>query len=199
VDAQGGCSWGLARPHPFYPPLTLPQPAQHHPTTPRLFILGEARRLLAEAREKATLLPAALDEAFLLLLTAQIAGAEGRWAEALAAYEAATAIHARYGARWYWARWLLDWAEAHAARGEPGGLPGDGHQALRGGGSSQAGSAGSSAGIGGVARRQAGSHSGSLPHTGQRPSSSRQRATRSPQRAINSGQQPGQQVFPTPL
>jgi hypothetical protein len=84
--------------------------------------LGDARRLLAEAREKATLLPAALDEAFLLLLTAQIAGAEGRWAEALAAYEAATAIHARYGARWYWVRWLLDWAEAHAARGEPGDL-----------------------------------------------------------------------------
>jgi len=26
----------------------------------------------------------------------------------------------RHDVRWYWACWLLDWAEAHAAHGEPG-------------------------------------------------------------------------------
>jgi DNA-binding SARP family transcriptional activator/predicted ATPase len=84
--------------------------------------LDDARRLLAEAQEKAILHPAVSLEADVLLLTAQLAGAEGRWAEALAVFEAAAGIHARCGARCSWARWLLDWAEAHVARGEPGDL-----------------------------------------------------------------------------
>jgi hypothetical protein len=53
-------------------------------------------------------------------LAALVASAEGRWVEALAAFEAVTGIQDRYGMRWDWARSLLDWAEAYAARGEPG-------------------------------------------------------------------------------
>jgi predicted ATPase len=82
--------------------------------------LDDARRLLAEAQAKASSQSYVLGEAFTLLLAAQIAEAEGRWAAALAAYEAAAGIYVRYGARWYWARWLLDWAGAHVARGEAG-------------------------------------------------------------------------------
>ena len=82
--------------------------------------LGDARDLLAEARKKGKRWFEVLTEAFLQQLAGQIAGAEGRWDEALAAFEAATSIFARYDARWYWARSLLDWAEAHTARGEPG-------------------------------------------------------------------------------
>ncbi len=40
--------------------------------------------------------------------------------EALAAHEAAAELFARHSLRWHWARFRLDWAEAHAARGEPG-------------------------------------------------------------------------------
>jgi tetratricopeptide (TPR) repeat protein len=82
---------------------------------------GEARRLLAEARQKAMeelALPE--DEGLLHWLEGQVACAEGRWAEAMAAHEAAAELFARYGLRWHWARTRLDWAEAHAARGEPG-------------------------------------------------------------------------------
>jgi tetratricopeptide (TPR) repeat protein len=80
--------------------------------------LGDARRLLAEAREKATVQPVVFDEPHLLLLEAQLASAEERWAEALAAFEAAVGILDHFGVRWYRARWLLDWAEAHVARGQ---------------------------------------------------------------------------------
>jgi len=82
---------------------------------------GAARRLLAEARQKAReglALPE--DEGFLHWLAALVLGAEGNWAEALAAHEAAAELFARYGLRFHWARFHLDWAEAHAARGEPG-------------------------------------------------------------------------------
>jgi hypothetical protein len=82
--------------------------------------LGDARDLLADAREKGRASFEALTEASLQLLAGQIAGAEGCWVEELAAFKAATGIFARYGARWYWARFRLDWADAHAARGEPG-------------------------------------------------------------------------------
>jgi predicted ATPase len=83
--------------------------------------LGEARRLLAEAQQKAMHeLAIPEDRASLHLLAGQIACAEGRWAEALAAHEAADELCARYGLRWDWARFHLDWADAYTARGEPG-------------------------------------------------------------------------------
>jgi tetratricopeptide (TPR) repeat protein len=81
----------------------------------------EARRLLAEARQKAAEeLAGAEDEGWLHWLQARVSGAEGRWTEALAAHEAAAELCARYGLRWHWARFHLEWAEAHVARGEPG-------------------------------------------------------------------------------
>ena len=81
--------------------------------------LDDSRRLLAEARELTKSQPSVPNGAYLQLLAAHIARAQGRWEEALAAFEAAAGIHARCGLRWYWARWHLDWAEAHATRGEP--------------------------------------------------------------------------------
>jgi adenylate cyclase len=83
--------------------------------------LSEARQLLTEAKQKATQeLALPEDEAILRWLEGQVACTEGRWAEALAAHEAAAELVARHGLRWDWARFRLDWAEAHAARGEPG-------------------------------------------------------------------------------
>jgi tetratricopeptide (TPR) repeat protein len=82
--------------------------------------LDDGRQLLAEAREKGPKQPSDLLEARVQMLVAQLAAAEGRWAEALAAIEASTAIADRLGRRWDWARRLLDWAAVHAARDEPG-------------------------------------------------------------------------------
>jgi predicted ATPase len=82
---------------------------------------GESRRLLAEARQMAgegLALPE--DDGFLYWMEGQVACAERRWAEALAAHEAAHKVCARYALPWHWARFRLDWAEAHFARGEPG-------------------------------------------------------------------------------
>jgi predicted ATPase len=83
--------------------------------------MGDARRWLAESREVARSLSAVRRLEYLLpWLAALVAGAEGRWAKALAGFEAVAEIQDRHGMRWDWARTLLDWAEAHAARGEPG-------------------------------------------------------------------------------
>jgi hypothetical protein len=83
--------------------------------------LSEARQLLMEARQKAMQeLALPEDEVFLCLLEGQVACAEGHWVEALAAHEAVAEIVARHDLRWDWARFRLDWAEAHAARGAPG-------------------------------------------------------------------------------
>lgn len=82
---------------------------------------GEARHLLAEARQMAMedlALPE--DDGFLHWIEGQVACAEGCWAEVMAAHEAAHEVCARYGLRWHWARFRLDWAGAHAARREPG-------------------------------------------------------------------------------
>lgn len=46
--------------------------------------------------------------------------AEGRWAEALAAFEATVDTLGRTNLRWHRARTLIDWAGAHLARGESG-------------------------------------------------------------------------------
>jgi hypothetical protein len=80
--------------------------------------LEEARRALAEAQEKARAQPSGWDEPSLLWLEARLATAERRWPEALAAFETLAGIHERLGWRWRRARALLDWAEAHLARGQ---------------------------------------------------------------------------------
>jgi tetratricopeptide (TPR) repeat protein len=82
--------------------------------------LDDGRRMLAEAQEQGPKPLTDWREAEVQVLEAFIARAEGRWAEALDAIEASAATHERLGDRWHWARTLLDWAEIHEARGEPG-------------------------------------------------------------------------------
>jgi tetratricopeptide (TPR) repeat protein len=85
--------------------------------------LADARRVLEEAREKAAAERAGPEEeATLLWLGGLVAAAECHWKEALEAYEAATSIFARHGLRNHSTRVLLDWAETHTARREPGDL-----------------------------------------------------------------------------
>jgi tetratricopeptide (TPR) repeat protein len=83
--------------------------------------LADARNLLSRAREKKTLLGSgALDEVGVWWAEAHLAQASGHWVEALAAFESAATTLTRMGVRWYHARVLGDWAQAHASRGEPG-------------------------------------------------------------------------------
>jgi hypothetical protein len=84
--------------------------------------LGDARRILSEAEEKAGLLHVfeKQDEWELLRLRARLARAEGRWTETLVTFEEAAGYYVRYGLRPAWARTLLDWAAAHAARADEG-------------------------------------------------------------------------------
>ena len=49
-----------------------------------------------------------------------LALATGHWAEAIHRFEASSQTHDGSGARWWWARLRLDWAEAHRSRGQPG-------------------------------------------------------------------------------
>jgi hypothetical protein len=81
---------------------------------------GAARHLLAEAQEQAAERGGFLVEPYLSWAEANLAMAEGRWPEALAAFETAVDTLVRTNLRWYRARTLVDWAEAHLARGESG-------------------------------------------------------------------------------
>jgi predicted ATPase len=83
--------------------------------------LEEAHHSLADAHEQ----PAEQGvfvrwEPILSWAEAELGVAEGRWPEALAAYETAVNVLSRRKHRWYRARTLVDWAEAHLARGESG-------------------------------------------------------------------------------
>jgi tetratricopeptide (TPR) repeat protein len=82
----------------------------------------EARSHLEEARSLARQRPQTLFEAVVLWADGRLAMAEERWPEAVAAFEAMVGLYGELGARWYWARGLIDWAEALAAGGEPAGL-----------------------------------------------------------------------------
>jgi tetratricopeptide (TPR) repeat protein len=83
--------------------------------------MEEARRLLSEAREKAVELGSrAADLHMLSWAEAHLAVAQGRWREAMAAFEAAADGAARCGTRWLRARLLQEWAEAHLLRGALG-------------------------------------------------------------------------------
>jgi hypothetical protein len=62
------------------------------------------------------------NEANLFWAEAQLAAAEARWPEALAAFEALAGCQAQRGFRWGWARNLMDWAATHVARGKPADL-----------------------------------------------------------------------------
>jgi tetratricopeptide (TPR) repeat protein len=80
-----------------------------------------ARHLLAAAREQAAEQDAIVRlEPDLSMAEANLALAEGRWAEALGAFEATVDTLGRTNLRWYRARTLIDWAGAHLARGESG-------------------------------------------------------------------------------
>jgi hypothetical protein len=57
---------------------------------------------------------------FLSWAEANVALAGGHWPEALAAFETTADMLGRANRRWYRARTLIDWAEAHLARAEPG-------------------------------------------------------------------------------
>jgi hypothetical protein len=76
-----------------------------------------ARLLLGEARE---LIDPPFGESYLPWAEAHLGMAEGRWPEALAAFEAAVNTMGRAKLRWSRARTLIDWADAHLIRGEPG-------------------------------------------------------------------------------
>jgi tetratricopeptide (TPR) repeat protein len=80
---------------------------------------AKARRLLDEAHEATR---GGWADVLLLWAEAQLMAAEARWPEVLAAFEAAADAMKRIGVRWYRARVLQDWAEAHLSRNEAGDL-----------------------------------------------------------------------------
>jgi hypothetical protein len=81
---------------------------------------ADARRLLAEANEVAQEFDCVPRiEGHRLWLAAQVAVTDGDWVEALNRFESACKVLKDAGARWWWARVRLDWAEAHASRGQP--------------------------------------------------------------------------------
>jgi tetratricopeptide (TPR) repeat protein len=79
-----------------------------------------ARDLISEARHEITRSNAPSFERNLFWAEAHLAVAERRWPEAMAAFRASTDECARMGMSWYHARTLMDWAEAHRTRAEPG-------------------------------------------------------------------------------
>jgi class 3 adenylate cyclase/tetratricopeptide (TPR) repeat protein len=84
--------------------------------------LQDARSLLGTAREEASLRPIVWEKVWLLWAEARVAATAERWAEALAAFEAAAGVCSQLGIRWWWARVLQEWAAAHASRGQPADL-----------------------------------------------------------------------------
>ncbi len=83
--------------------------------------LADAHHLLAEANEKARVEPVLTwAEGRRQQLPAQVAAAEGHWTEAMDSFEAAGRSFASHGEPWASARVLVDRAEVHVSRGEPG-------------------------------------------------------------------------------
>jgi predicted ATPase len=82
--------------------------------------LGEARYLLTKAHEQAAGQVGSAEESWLSWAEANLAMVEGHWPEALASFEAAVETLDRANLRWDRAHTLIDWAEAHLARGESG-------------------------------------------------------------------------------
>jgi hypothetical protein len=83
--------------------------------------LEQARSLLSQARGWAAAGRSGMwDFYWLARAEARLAAAEGRWPEALAAFESLVGECRRLGMRWYTARTLSEWAEALLARAAPG-------------------------------------------------------------------------------
>jgi serine phosphatase RsbU (regulator of sigma subunit) len=80
---------------------------------------NDARLFLAEAGEAIGLTPTMWDEGSLKVVEAELASAEKRWSDALAAYEVVAGIAARLEMRPWWASMLKLWAEVYISRGEP--------------------------------------------------------------------------------
>jgi tetratricopeptide (TPR) repeat protein len=78
--------------------------------------LDEAHRLLTIVQEDAGPRPGAIDREMIVHAEARLARAEADWPRALTAYETLAALRAQSGVRWYRARTLCEWAEAHLAR-----------------------------------------------------------------------------------
>jgi len=81
---------------------------------------NEARLLCTKAQEIADPKHTIWDEGYLKITEAELALAEKRWSESIAAFEAAAGFYAKMGMRPRWAHLLTLWAEVHSARGEPG-------------------------------------------------------------------------------
>jgi hypothetical protein len=80
-----------------------------------------ARRLLSDAHEQAAEQGELVRwEPYLSWAEANLAMAEGHWPEVLAAFETVVDALGSRKLRWQRARTLVDWAEAHLARGESG-------------------------------------------------------------------------------
>ncbi len=80
-----------------------------------------ARRLLTKAHEQAAEQgESVLWEPWLSWAEAKVALTEGSWSKALAAFVMTVGTMGRRKWRWNRARTLIEWAEAHLARGEPG-------------------------------------------------------------------------------
>jgi len=79
----------------------------------------DARLLLTEAQEAAGPSLTMWDEGSLKFAEAELAYAETRWSDALAAYEAVAGIAARLEMRPWWASMLKLWADVYISRGEP--------------------------------------------------------------------------------
>jgi adenylate cyclase len=82
----------------------------------------EARSHLEEARSLIRQRSGTMFEAVALWAEGRLDMAEERWMGAVAAFDAMVGLYDRLGVRWYWARGLIDWAEALTARGELAGL-----------------------------------------------------------------------------
>ncbi len=79
-----------------------------------------ARALVTAAQEKAAEQVESVWHWLPPYADAHLALAEGHWPEALAAFEVTVDMLGQGNWRWHRARTLVDWAEAHLARGEPG-------------------------------------------------------------------------------
>lgn len=81
----------------------------------------EARRWLDEAREREAEPGAGFfDTLWRLITERRLAVAEMDWPKAWTAFEVFIERAEKFGFRWFRARALREWAEAHVARGEPG-------------------------------------------------------------------------------